>query len=146
MSFRAFNHTVNILAYKKLNKSYVATYAWFTQVGYEEVMGLLGSQSVTANMLEVGDIVGLSACSKEMKDYAAFVGDTHSDVTHKLAGQKFDCEDTCITFPNAKVTMKLQVKQILHLEGIESDHLVYFKVLEYKENDDKDFLLMSDYE
>lgn len=144
MSLNAFNHTVNILAYQKNNKNYVATYAWFTQVGYSEVMGLLGCQSVTANNLKVGDIVGLCACSKEMKEFATFAGDTHSNEVDKLANVNYKLDNSCITFPDAKVTMKLEVKEILHLEGIKEDHLVYFKVLEYHVNDDYDFLMMSD--
>ena len=42
MKFRPFNHTVSILAFKKDKDIYAATYAWFSQVGEEEVIGLLG--------------------------------------------------------------------------------------------------------
>ena len=49
-----------------------------------------------------------------------------------------------ITLKESKVIMLCQVKDILHLEGIEDDNLVYFKVEEYQVNEDADYLLMSD--
>jgi hypothetical protein len=40
--------------------------------------------------------------------------------------------------------MIAKVVDIIHLKGIEADSLVYFKVVEYSEDEKKDFLLMSD--
>ena len=84
MKFRPFNQTVSILAFKKEKEIYAATYAWFTQVGESEVVGLLGEQSVTTHNLKVGDYCGISVCSKEQKDVALYIGDTHSNEVDKL--------------------------------------------------------------
>ena len=86
MKIRPFNHTVSILAFKKEKEIYAATYAWFMQVGEEQIIGLLGEQSVTTKNLKVGDYCGISVCSKEQKDVALYIGDTHSDEVDKLLG------------------------------------------------------------
>ena len=64
MKFRPFNQTISILSFKKGKEIYAATYAWFTQVGENEVVGLWGEQSVTTHNLKVGDYCGISVCSK----------------------------------------------------------------------------------
>jgi hypothetical protein len=40
--------------------------------------------------------------------------------------------------------MIAKVVDIIHLQGIEADSLVYFKVVEYHENEKLDYLLMND--
>ena len=145
MKFRPFNQTVSILAFKKDKEIYAATYAWFSQVGEEEVIGLLGDQSVTTHNLKVGDYCGISVCSKEQKDVAVYIGDTHSDKVDKLLGLPYYVDATgAVTLKGSKYTMIAKVVDIIHLKGIEADSLVYFKVLEYNEDEKKDYLLMSD--
>ncbi len=146
MKIRPFNHNVSILAVEKENKKYAGTYAWFMQVGEKEIAGLLGEQSVTANILSIGDIVGISVCSKEMFELSAFIGDTHSNEIDKFAGKNYTIlENKAILFNDAKCKMVCEVVDILHLKNIESDNLVYFQILEYKMNDEKEYLSMSDF-
>lgn len=145
MKFRPFNHTVSILAFKKEKEIYAATYAWFSQVGESEVVGLLGDQSVTTHNLKVGDFCGISVCSKEQKDVALYIGDTHSNEVDKLLGLPYFVDSTgAITLKGSKCTMIAEVVDIIHLKGIEADSLVYFKIHEYHENEKLDHLLMSD--
>jgi flavin reductase (DIM6/NTAB) family NADH-FMN oxidoreductase RutF len=144
MNLRAFNHTVNLVGFQKNNQNYVATYAWMMQCGYEEIMGLFGSQSVTAHAIKVGDIVGVNACSKSMKAIASQIGESHSNEKDKLNGVTYSVEDGAILFPQSKVSMVCEVKEIYHLPGIEEDFLVYLKVIKVTENSSADFLLMSD--
>ena len=128
MSLRAYNHTVSIITKKEESKIFACTIAWMCQVGYEEVIGLIGEQS----------------CSKQMKDFALFVGSTSSQEVDKFASYPYYEKNDFITLKESKVIMLCQVKDILHLEGIEDDNLVYFKVNEYQVNEDADYLLMSD--
>lgn len=145
MKLRPFNHTVSILAFKKEKEIYAATYAWFMQVGEEQVVGLLGDQSVTTHNLKVGDYCGISVCSKEQKDVAVYIGDTHSDEVDKLLGLPYFVDATgAITLKGAKCTMIAEVVDIIHLKDIEADSLVYFKIHEYHENEKLAHLLMSD--
>lgn len=145
MKFRPFNQTVSILAFKKEKEIYAATYAWFTQVGEEEVVGLLGEQSITTHNLKVGDFCGISVCSKEQKDVALYIGDTHSNEVDKLLGLPYFVDSTgAITLKVSKVTMIAKVVDIIHLQGIEADSLVYFKVVEYHDNEKLEHLNMSD--
>lgn len=144
MSELLFNQSVSILSYRKNNINFAATYAWFTQVGYSEFMGLLGNQSDTAHNLNVGDIVGLSVLEKSQIDIANILGENHSLKINKLENIKYSIEDSAIFIDNAKSLIKLKVIDILHLEGIKEDYLVYFKVLSFKTNNGE-FLTMSDY-
>ena len=45
MSLRAYNHTVSIITKKEESKIFACTIAWMCQVGYEEVIGLIGEQN-----------------------------------------------------------------------------------------------------
>ena len=145
MKFRPFNQTISILSFKKGKEIYAATYAWFTQVGESEVCGLLGEQSVTTHNLQIGDFCGISVCSKEQKDVALYIGDTHSNEVDKLLGLPYFVDGTgAITLKGSKVTMIAEVIDVIHLKGIESDSLVYFKIHEYRENEKLDYLLTND--
>lgn len=144
MSLRAYNHTVSIITKKEESKIFACTIAWMCQVGYEEVIGLIGEQSSTGKRLKKGDKVAINVCSKQMKDFALFVGSTSSQEVDKFASYPYYEKDDFITLKESKVIMLCQVKDILHLEGVEDDNLVYFKVNEYQVNEDADYLLMSD--
>lgn len=145
MKYRPFNHTISILSFKKGKDIFAATYAWFMQVGEDQIVGLLGDQSVTTHNIKVGDYVGLSVCSKEQLDVALYIGDTHSNEVDKLLGLPYFVDASgAITLKNSKVTMILEVVDIMHLKDIEADSLVYFKIIEYKDNQKLEHLLMSD--
>ena len=63
----------------------------------------------------------------------------------KLLGLPYFVDATgAITLKNSKVTMILKVVDIIHLKDIEADSLVYFKIVEYKENSKLEHLLTSD--
>lgn len=144
MSLRAYNHSVSIITKKEDYKIFACTIAWMCQVGYEEVIGLIGEQSCTGKILKKGDKVTVNVCCKEMKDFASFVGSTSSLEVNKFASYPYIEEDGFITLEKSKVIMLCEVKDILHLEGIKDDNLVYFKVLKYQVNEKADYLLMSD--
>ena len=145
MKFRPFNQSVSIFAFKKDKDIYAATYAWFTQVGEEQVIGLLGEQSITTANLKIGDYCGISVCSKEQKEIAVYIGDTHSNEVDKLLGLPYFVDATgAITLKGSKATMIAKVVDIIHLKEIEDDSLVYFKVIEYHENEKLQHLLTSD--
>lgn len=143
MSFQAFNHSVNVIAYNKLGKKYGMTCAWAMQVDYDKIIMLLGSQSVTGKTLEKGDIVGVSALSKDQIDVAFKLGDNHSDTVDKFKGIEVIEDGSAILIKNSTRIMKARVIDILHLEKIEVDNLVYLEIIESKENGN-DFLNMND--
>jgi flavin reductase (DIM6/NTAB) family NADH-FMN oxidoreductase RutF len=144
MGLSAFNHTISIVGEQINSVNYVATYAWMCQCGYNEVIGLFGSQSDLAHKLKIGDVVGINACSKSMKDLANYIGSHHSHEIDKLQGVTYNIKDHAILLPDAKVEMVGIVKDIIHLKDLEEDFLVYFHIESYEEHLDKEFLLMSD--
>jgi len=144
MSDSLFNHTLSIISFIKNNKIYAGTFAWSCNVGYEEFITLMGSQSNTGNILEIGDIVGLNVCSKEQINLAVKIGDTHSNDINKLENVSYNIDRNAILIDNSKINCIAKVKNIIHLEGIEEDNLVYFEILNINDNKNLDFLLMSD--
>ena len=144
MSFQAFNHSVNVIAFTKANKKYGMTCAWAMQVDYDKVVMLLGSQSVTGKALEKGDIVGVSALSKNQMSVALALGEAHSDEVDKFKDIETLHEDGAILIKDSARLMKAKVIDILHLEGIEVDNLVYLQILSSSENNN-DFLNMTDF-
>ena len=70
---------------------------------------------------------------------------THSNEVDKLLGLPYFVDSTgAITLKGSKVTMIAKVVDIIHLSGIEADSLVYFKIVEYHNNEKLDYLIMSD--
>ena len=134
MSLQAFKMGVNIVAYLKDNKMYGMTCAWATQVGYEEVIMVLGNQSVTGNNISKGDIIGISALNPDQGELGMKFGTTHSDVTDKFKGVDFVIDDSAIMMNNATRMMKAKVLDILHLENIEEDNIIYCHIISTIEN------------
>ena len=143
MAFMAFNHSVNVVGFKKGDKHYCMTCAWAMQVDYDKVLLLLGSQSVTASKILKGDIIGVSALSQYQRDIALQIGDKHSDTTNKLEGIDYQIADDAIYIMNASRMMKIKVLDILHLPRIEEDNLIYGQIVEHMETIFP-FLNMSD--
>ncbi len=135
-NLRAFNHTVNVVAYNKDNKNYAATIAWGMQVDYDKVLLLMGSQSVTGNNIKKEDIIGVSALNKNQVSIANKLGDNHSDEINKLEDILINTYDSAITIKDASREMIVKVIDILHLEQIEEDNLIYGEVINFKENND----------
>ena len=143
MDFRAVDHTVNVVGYEKNGVKYVMTCAWSMMVDYDKVVSLLGSQSVTGKNVKKGDIVGFSALSINQKDTAIKLGEGHSDKMDKLSGIDYYIDKGAILINNSRNEIICEVIDVLHLEGIEEDYLLYLKVLSHKSNEEK-FLHMED--
>jgi len=143
MEFRAVDHTINIIGYEKDNIKYAMACAWSMMVDYDKIVSLLGSQSVTGKNVKKGDIVGFSALSIEQKDIALKLGENHSNEIDKLEGIDYSVNNGAILINDAKNEIVCMVIDIIHLEGIEDDNLLYLKVLSHKSNNKK-YLHMED--
>ena len=141
---KIIDHGVHVIAYIKDNKKYAMTCAWSMLCDYDKILMLLGSQSITGKNLAKGDIVGFSALSVKQMDEAVKIGDKHSDNVDKLNGIKINILDSAITIADASSESVCVVEDILHLNGIENDNLVYLKIKSCKDNNDE-FLHMSDF-
>lgn len=138
------DHSVNIIAYQKDNINYAMCCAWSMNVDYDKLLCLLGSQSVTGKNIKKGDIIGFSSLAQNQKDIAEKIGDNHSNTTDKLKGIKYHVEDGAILIDDSLSMIKCVVIDVLHLEEIEEDNLIYLKALDAKEQDGI-FLHMSDF-
>lgn len=135
MNKRMLDHSVNVIAYEKNNTKYAMCCAWSMMVDYDKVVCLLGSQSVTGKNLSKGDKVGFSCLSQGQKDIATALGDRHSNEVNKLQDIKYYNNNGAIVVLGAMTNCVCEVIDILHLEGIEEDNLLYLRVLFCEEND-----------
>ena len=140
MDFVAFNCGCNVVALEKNNKKYAMTCAWASMVGHKKVGLLIGSQSETGKILEVGDICGISALAKNQRDIANFIGENHSTEVDKFKTIKYSQDGSAIYINGAKVVIEAKVSQILHLKDIEEDNYVVFDVISYIQDSKKKFL------
>lgn len=134
MGFTAFNYGANVIAFEKENRKYAMTCAWAMQVDYDKILCLLGSQSVSGKAIKKGDIIGVSVLSNLQEAVAFKLGENHSDEVNKLEGIDYIFDDSAILIGGSSKTMKVEVIDVLHLEGIEEDNLVYGKVIKSIEN------------
>ena len=93
--------------------------------------------------IEKGDIIGVSVLNKNQVDVASTLGDKHSDEVDKFEGLDYEVKDTAILINNASRKMVCKVIDVLHLEGIEVDNLLYLNIVSTEENEDN-FLHYSD--
>lgn len=128
------NSGVNVLTLIKNNQFYAMTAAWAMMAGYEEVLILLGSQSDTGRTLEKGDVVGLSALSTGNVKEAFFFGDKHSQTYDKNKVDYLEDYEGVKVVKSARVQIKAEVIDVMHLKYAQEDNLVYLKVLKVKEN------------
>ncbi len=135
MNKRMLDHSVNIIAYEKNDTKYAMCCAWSMMVDYDKVLSLLGFQSVTGKNLSKGDRVGFSCLSQGQKNIAEALGDRHSNEVDKLDGIDYKNDNGAIVVLGAMTNCVCEVIDILHLEGIEEDNLLYLKVLSCEEND-----------
>ena len=96
----------------------------------------MGSQSVTGNNIKKDDIIGVSALNKDQISTANQLGDNHSNEVDKLNGIVINTEGSAITIKDASREMIVKVIDVLHLEKIEEDNLIYGEVISFKENND----------
>ncbi len=134
MGFTAFNYGANVIAFEKSNVKYAMTCAWAMQVDYDKILCLLGSQSVSGKAIKKGDIIGVSALSNLQEAVAFKLGENHSDEVNKLEGIDYSFDDSAILIDGSSKTMKVEVIDVLHLEGIEEDNLIYGKVIKSVES------------
>ncbi len=138
------NMGANVVAMEKDHHKYAMTCAWCMQCDYEELLLLIGGQSITGHHLSVGDIIGVSALSKAQGDIANHFGDQHSDIVDKFVGQTYHQEGSALLIDGAKVNMVCEVKDITHVKENDEDFLVHVKILSSKVDDKVDFLSRSD--
>lgn len=134
MGFTAFNYGANAIAFEKENRKYAMTCAWAMQVDYDKILCLLGSQSASGKAIKKGDIIGVSALSSLQESIAFKLGENHSDEVNKLEGIDYSFDGSAILIDGCSKAMKVEVIDVLHLEGIEEDNLVYGKVIKSIEN------------
>lgn len=142
MNLAAFNCGANIVAYQKQGKNYGMCCSWAMQVDYDKICMLLGEQSVTGKNIAVGDIIGVSSLSSNQKELALHFGNDHSDTIDKFEGLDYRQEASALLIKNAKVQMVVEVIEILHLKGIENDHMIYGKIIKVLEAKELAFLAM----
>lgn len=138
------NMGANVVAYEKDNKKYAMTCAWCMQCDYEELLLLIGSQSITGKHLQVNDIVGISSLSSNQMDIASHYGENHSDTYDKFKGQKYHKENSAILIDGAKVKMVCKINDISHVKGNDEDLLVHVKILKADVAENLKFLARSD--
>ena len=131
----------NVIALRKNDTNYGMVCAWAQMIGYDKIMMLIGSQSDTGKVLEVGDIVGVSALSTSQQKISNFIGSKHSTKVDKFKDIDIIYKDSAILICDAKTKSICVVKDIMHLEGIEEDNLVILDIKEIEVDKDKVFLL-----
>lgn len=130
------DYSVSVIALKKNERNYGMTCAWFMPVDYDKLVCLLGTQSKTGHAIGKGDIIGVSVLNENQVNIANILGDKHSDEVDKLEGLDYEIKDTAILINNASRKMVCKVIDVLHLEGIEVDNLIYLNILSTEENDE----------
>ena len=138
-----FDYNVSVIAYSKNENKYGMTCAWFMPADYDKMLCLLGTQSVTGHNIKKGDIIGMSILSSNQADVANKMGDKHSNEVDKFIGLDYEIKDSAILINNASRKMVCKVIDVLHLEGIEVDNLLYLNIVSTEENEDN-FLHYSD--
>ena len=111
------------------------------QADYDKILMLLGAQSITGKNISKGDIIGVSALNENQEDVVEVLGQNHSDDTDKFSNIKYTIKDSAIVIDDASNCMIVEVLDVLHLEGIEGDNLVYGLVKSFERNDYKKYTL-----
>jgi flavin reductase (DIM6/NTAB) family NADH-FMN oxidoreductase RutF len=141
MNLSAFNYGANAVSFIKNEKKYGMICAWSMQVDYDKLLMLLGAQSTTGKNIHKGDIIGVSALNENQKAVVDALGSNHSDTTDKFKNIKYTIEDSAILIDNASNCMIVEVLDVLHLDGIEEDNLIYGLVKSFESNDTKKYTL-----
>ncbi len=131
MGFKAFNYGANAVCLMKNNHKYGMICAWATQVDYDKIVMLLGAQSVTGRNITKGDVLGVSVLSIHQEDVMNTLGENHSDEIDKFQHLNFILDGSAILINDASINMVVEVIDVLKLEGIEEDNLVYGLIKSY---------------
>lgn len=135
---------VNVVSYKKEDNKFGMSCAWATQVDYDSILLLIGSQSETGNNLKLGDKVGVSALNKEQIKIALAFGDNHSLSFDKFKNVDYFYEDSAILIKDAKTNLVCEVTNISHPKCSKEDYLIECKILKEFEYKNAEFLSMVD--
>jgi len=141
MELSAFNYGANAVGFIKDEKKYGMICAWAMQADYDKLLMLLGAQSVTGKNIKKGDIIGVSALSENQQEVVDALGSSHSDSSDKFANIKYTLKDSAILIDNASNCMIVEVLDVLHLNAIEEDNLIYGLVKSYTSSDSKKYSL-----
>jgi len=141
MELSAFNYGANAVGFVKNGKKYGMICAWAMQVDYDKILMLLGAQSSTGKQIKKGDIIGVSALNEHQQDVVDALGDGHSEDMDKYINIKYSINDSAILIDDASNCMVVEVLDVLHLEGIEEDNLIYGLIKSYVSNDSKKYCL-----
>jgi flavin reductase (DIM6/NTAB) family NADH-FMN oxidoreductase RutF len=141
MKLSAFNYGANAVSFIKDGKKYGMICAWAMQADYDKILMLLGAQSITGKNICKGDIIGVSALNESQQNVVDALGNSHSDETDKLADIKHTIKDSAILIDDASNCMVVEVLDVLHLNDIEEDNLIYGLVKSYVSNDFKKYTL-----
>lgn len=141
MKLSAFNYGANAVSFIKNEKKYGMICAWAMQADYDKILMLLGAQSITGKNIRKGDIIGVSALNENQQDVVDALGLSHSDDSDKFIHIKHTIKDSAILIDDASNCMVVEVLDVLHLEGIEEDNLVYGLVKSFINNDSKKYTL-----
>ena len=131
------NSGVNIVAFRKYDHKYGMTCAWMMQADEDQLLMILGSQSETANRLEVGDIIGVSALALGQEEIAKTFGTKHSRKFNKFSNILYEEEDGALLISKASKIMKCEVLHIGRLYENDEDFLVQVRVLSRLNNSKK---------
>lgn len=143
MSKYPFVMGCNVIALNKNNRDYGMTCAWAQMIGFDKIMMLIGSQSDTGKVIEVGDIVGVSALDKNQEEISNFIGSNHSSKVDKFKDIDVKRSGSAILINGAKTRSICVIKDILHLDGIEEDNLVILDITKIEVDDNKEYLIYA---
>lgn len=141
MKLSAFNYGANAVGFIKEGKKYGMICAWAMQADYEKILLMLGTKSITGKNICKGDIIGVSALNENQQDVIDALGFSHSDNNDKFSNLKYTIKDSAILIDGASNCMVIEVLDVLHLEGIEEDNLIYGLVKSVTSNDSKKYTL-----
>jgi flavin reductase (DIM6/NTAB) family NADH-FMN oxidoreductase RutF len=141
MKLSAFNYGANAVSFIKNGRKYGMICAWAMQADYDKLLMLLGAQSITGKNIRKGDIIGVSALNENQLGIVETLGSSHSDATDKFTNIKYTIKDSAILIDDASNCMIVEVLDVLHLEGIEEDNLIYGLVKSFISNDSKKYAL-----
>mgnify|MGYP001269870165 CR=1 FL=1 len=141
MELSAFTYGANAVGFIKNGKKYGMICAWAMQADYDKILMLLGAQSTTGKQIKKGDIIGVSALNEHQQNVVDALGDGHSEDMDKYTNIKYSVKDSAILIDDASICMVVEVLDVLHLEGIEEDNLIYGLIKSYVSNDTKKYCL-----
>lgn len=141
MKLSAFNYGANAVSFIKDDKKYGMICAWAMQADYDKVLMVLGAQSITGKNISKGDIIGVSVLNENQQHIVDALGHSHSDDDHKFKDIKYTIKDSAILIDDASNCMIVEVLDVLHLDGIEEDNVIYGTIKSVTSNDFKKYTL-----